>query len=618
MQQLASRIWHGSIGFLLKHIIFVLIFLVCAGGIISWVAVDDFAFDIVELQATKNAEWCIKALQEAVQVYSDDVVDRVKHDVPVTENYPEIDGAIPIPSTYAIVLGERISEDKGNFRFRVYSDYPFPKRQTEGTGGPQDQFERDAIEYLRKNPTGSFNRIENYQDRLSMRYGMPIIMKTSCVACHNTHPQSPKRDWQIGDVRGVMELTQPLDSFISENQNNLMGLSFKLGGLSILSFLGIGLVIGRLRQSTKQLEATVRARTAQLATTNDELQERNGLIRQVFGRYLSNEVVTILLKDAANEKLKLGGERRKVTILTSDLRGFTTISERMSPEEVIQILNIYLESMADVIAQYQGTIDEFMGDGILVLFGAPVTREDDAVRAVACACAMQLKMGAVNEYMKQFGFPFLEMGIGINTGDVIVGNIGSEKRTKYGIVGSQVNLTYRIESFTVGGQVLISETTLQEVKSIVKIAGHNQITLKGIENPVSVYDVWGVGGFYNLFLPKEQEQFFALPAPIPIQYVIVEGKKLKGTIFKGSLIELSAKGAKVKINPEELDAKPKPNTNLKLNFISPTSPKPVSADAYAKVLERAAGIDSFYLIFTAKPPEVEARIAKIFPWISRD
>jgi adenylate cyclase len=618
MQQLPSTIWRRLVGFLLKHLVFVLIFLMFTGGIITWVAVGDLSFQLMRSQASKNAEWCIKALQQAVQVYSDDVVDRIEHKVPVTENYPEIPGAIPPPSTFSIVLGERISQQKGNFLFRVYSDYPFPKRQLDGTGGPKDKFEREALEYLRKTADTSYYRMEEYQGRLSMRYGMPIKMATSCISCHNTLPQSPKKDWRVGDVRGVMELIQPLDSFIDENRHNLAQLSLKLGGLSLLSFLGIALVVGRLHQSTKELEATVRSRTAQLANANDELKEKNGLIRQVFGRYLSNEVVTMLIKDATNEKLKLGGERRKVTILTSDLRGFTAISERMSPEEVIQILNIYLEYMADIIAEYQGTIDEFMGDGILVLFGAPINREDDAARAVACACAMQLKMGAVNECMMHMGFPALEMGIGINTGDVVVGNIGSEKRTKYGIVGSQVNLTYRIESYTIGGQILISETTLQEVKSLVKIAGHNQITLKGVEHPISIYDIWGIGGFYNLFLPKEQEQFYPLPAEIPIQYKIVEGKSVGKTIFKGSLIELSAKGAKVKINREEVGAKPKPNSNLQLNFISPTSPNPVSENTYAKVVERAANKDNFYIIFTAKPPEVAARIAKIFPWISRE
>ena len=620
MQQLISRIWHRLVSFLLKQIILVLIVLLCAGGAATWVAVDNLSFQLVELQARKNAEWSIKALREAIQVYSNDVVNRVNQEVPVSENFATIKGAIPIPSTYSILLGERINEHKDNSRFRVYSDYPFPRRLEDGTGGPQDQFEQDAIAYFRNNGASSYYRVEDYKNRLSMRYAMPIVMKASCISCHNTHPQSPKTDWRIGDIRGVMQLTQPLDTFIEQNQHNIAGLSVKLGGLSILSLLGISLVIGKLRQSTKELDGKVRLRTAQLAHVNADLEERNALIRQVFGRYISDEIVTVLLKAAAESKLKLGGERRKITILTSDLRGFTAISERIPPEDVIHILNIYLEYMADVISKYQGTIDEFMGDGILVLFGAPVNRENDATRAVACACAMQLKMGAVNERMRQMGLPLLEMGIGINTGEAIIGNIGSEKRTKYGIVGSQVNLTYRIESYTTGGQILISETTFKEVESIVKITGQKRVTFKGIEKPIWIYDVWGIGGFYNLFLPKEQEQFFPLAVEIPIQYTILSEKKLGNTIFKGSLTKLSSKGAKVKINPAEVNAKPDFNMNIKMNFISfipPANTKEISNNIYAKVAEKIGEENCFYIVFTFKPPEVEEKIRKIYQWISK-
>jgi adenylate cyclase len=215
----------------------------------------------------------------------------------------------------------------------------------------------------------------------------------------------------------------------------------------------------QLKESFDTLEEKVQIRTAELALANKDLEIKNALIRKVFGRYLTNEVVANLLENP--EALKLGGERRKITILTSDLRGFTAISEQLPPEEVVKILNVYLHNMADVIGKYYGTIDEFMGDGILVLFGAPTAREDDAVRAVACAVDMQLAMDNVNEKMTDWGLPLLEMGIAINTGEVVVGNIGSETRTKYGIVGSHVNLTYRIESYTVGGQIFISESTFQ-------------------------------------------------------------------------------------------------------------------------------------------------------------
>ncbi|MBN8564172.1 MAG: DUF3365 domain-containing protein [Leptolyngbya sp. UWPOB_LEPTO1] len=327
-------------------------------------------------------------------------------------------------------------------------------------------------------------------------------MKQTCVECHNTHQQSPKKDWAVGDVAGVWEIRQPLDQFVEKVNRNLQGTFAMLGSMSVIGLSGLTLVVGRLRQTAKELEQRVRERTFDLAQANTDLEKRNSLIRQVFGRYLSDAVVGTLLDQPTG--LKLGGDRRTITILTSDLRGFSTLSERLPPEKVIEILNLYLEDMAEVINQYQGTIDEFMGDGILVLFGAPLSQADDALRAVACACAMQLTMGLVNEKLQALNLPQLEMGIGINTGEVIVGNIGSEKRTKYGVVGSSVNLTYRIESYTQGGQILISEQTRQALGQNVQIMGEKQVHPKGFENPITIYDVYGIRGRYNLFLPKDK------------------------------------------------------------------------------------------------------------------
>ena len=147
----------------------------------------------------------------------------------------------------------------------------------------------------------------------------------------------------------------------------------------------------------------------------------------------------------------------------SDLRGFTTLSERLQPEQVVTILNRYLGTMVDVILRYHGTIDEFIGDAIFVIFGAPIWRSNAAQHAVACAVDMQLAMAVVNEHNRREGLPEVEMGIGIHTGEVVVGNIGSDRRAKYGVVGRHVNLTARIESCTVGSQILISEATRREV-----------------------------------------------------------------------------------------------------------------------------------------------------------
>ena len=336
-----------------------------------------------------------------------------------------------------------------------------------------------------------------------------------------------------------------------------------------------------------------------------------GDIRKTFGRYLSDEIVSTLLENP--EGLKMGGERRSITIFTSDLRGFTATSERLPPEEVVKILNFYLEYMADVITKYQGTIDEFMGDGILVLFGAPISREDDAKRAIACGIAMQQAMIPVNKQMKEWNLPPLEMGIGINTGEVVVGNIGSEKRTKYGIVGSQVNLTYRIESYTTGGQILISEKTLKEAGDIVEIDGEKTVQPKGVKEPITIYSVSGLGGEYNLHLTKEEEVFVNLAEPLSIQYVSLAGKHVGEEKSKGTIFKLSAKEAEVQCEDSEpivLEAL----TNLKLNFVWNGE---TSEDVYAKVIEKQGENGSFYIHFTAKPPDVSAKLTSLYESLAK-
>src|SRR5262245_20686483 len=225
----------------------------------------------------------------------------------------------------------------------------------------------------------------------------------------------------------------------------------------------------------------------ELERLNQDLEARNEFIRRTFGRYTSDELVEQLLE--TSEGLELGGESRRVTILMSDLRGFTALAERLSPEQIVTLLNTYLGAMAEVIMQYQGLIDEFIGDAILAIFGAPIQRVDHASLAVSCAIAMQLAMDSVNEENRRAGLPETAMGIGINTGEVVLGNIGSVKRAKYGVIGSQVNLTSRIESFTAGGQILISESTREAVGDAFKIDGQMSVEAKGVEKPIRIYDV---------------------------------------------------------------------------------------------------------------------------------
>jgi adenylate cyclase len=328
-----------------------------------------------------------------------------------------------------------------------------------------------------------------------------------------------------------------------------------------------------------------------------QLELRNRFIRETFGRYLTDEVVTSLLDSP--EGLQLGGEKRRVTMLISDLRGFTSLSGRLAPEQVMAMLNRYLGTMVEIIMQYQGTIDEIIGDAMLVIFGAPIWRQDDAHRAVACAVAMQLAMAAVNAENRHAGLPDVEMGIGVHTGEVVVGNIGSHKRTKYGVVGSHVNLTFRIQSYTIGGQILISEATRQEVEPLVKISRQMEVEAKGIAEPIALYELRGIGGAYDLFLPEREEALVPLQQEVPLRYAVLEGEYVGRTVHQGSFVRLSSKAGE--ICSEHAVA---PWSNLKMQLMSHNG-EGIPGELYAKVLKHLPeGHPGFYVHFTSISPEV--------------
>jgi adenylate cyclase len=307
----------------------------------------------------------------------------------------------------------------------------------------------------------------------------------------------------------------------------------------------------------------------------ESLRQRD-FIRDTFGRYLSNEVVDELLGSPAG--LKMSGENREVTFLVSDLRGFTAMTSSLSPRQVIEIMNRYFEYMVDVIARHKGTVNEFTGDGILAFFGAPLYADDDAERAVACAIEMQNALLTVNAEQRRLSLPELAMGIGINTGEVVVGNIGSERRASYGAVGAPINAAYRIESFTVGGQILISPSTYEKVQSRVSIIGTKEVKFKGLDQPVCLYDVGGIGDPYQVFLPeKEAVPLTRLNPPLPIECFLVEGKTVSETAIAGRITHLAVNEAEV-----VLDEKLSDYTNLRI--VLATSETRELSELYAKVL----------------------------------
>jgi adenylate cyclase len=336
-----------------------------------------------------------------------------------------------------------------------------------------------------------------------------------------------------------------------------------------------------------------------ISRTSEDLEKSSELIKKMFGRYLSTEVMNSLLDDPS--ALELGGDRRKVTIMMTDLRGFTALSERLKPEQVVQMLNAYFEVMVDVILHYHGTINEIIGDALLVIFGAPQEMPDRARRAIACAIEMQNAMANVNQQNRAQGLPELEMGIGLNETEVVVGNIGSSKRSKYAVVGSGVNMTSRIESYSVGGQILVSESVLQEVGDILRIDAQRDVLPKGAETPIRIYGVGGIAGNYNLALERQDPALVTLARHIPLRYTVLEGKSVGEKEIEGSIVRLSKNCAEI-----TLTRRVSLLTNLKMN-LGDVDEKLSTRHFYGKVIERPETKGPGQMIrFTSIPPEVDA------------
>lgn len=332
-------------------------------------------------------------------------------------------------------------------------------------------------------------------------------------------------------------------------------------------------------------------------TRETQVRELSELLKKMFGRYLSTEVMSSLIENPS--LLELGGERKYVTIMMTDLRGFTALSERLQPEQVVQMLNSYFEIMVETVLKYNGTINEIIGDALLVIFGAPQDMPDQAERAIACSIEMQNAMGKVNKENRFNGLPDLEMGIGINKTEVIVGNIGSSKRSKYTVVGSGVNMTSRIESYTVGGQILISESVFKEIANKLRIDGEQEVYPKGSETPFRIYEVGGIADKYNLELDVEDTAMLKLLKQIPFKYSLIGGKHIRQENLKGHIVKLSKKSAEV-----ELDVSAGLLTNLKMNLIN-VGNELSTKDIYGKVID-PSGQDNYLIRFTSVPPEISA------------
>jgi adenylate cyclase len=341
-----------------------------------------------------------------------------------------------------------------------------------------------------------------------------------------------------------------------------------------------------------------------LVTLNKELDRRNQFIRKTFGRYTSDEIVDAILD--APDGLKLGGEKRQVTLLMSDVRGFTALAERLEPTEVVAILNHYLSVMVELIHRSGGNIDEIIGDAILVIFGAPLVMHDAARRAVRCALEMQQAMRGVNEYNLQRGWPEIEMGIALHTGDVVVGNIGSTTRSKYAVVGQTVNLTARIESFTVGEQILVSPALVCAANPGLILGDRIEVHAKGMPEVLGCRELLGHEDHPELVLDRREASCIGLAEPQPLHYVRLSGKHLSEQMQPATLIGLSRRRGVL-----EACAPLEPYGNIMLR-LSPTEGDDQVLALYAKVISTVDESKHRYLVhFTSVPPEAQTWLQQL-------
>ena len=214
---------------------------------------------------------------------------------------------------------------------------------------------------------------------------------------------------------------------------------------------------------------------------------REEVARANYSRFMPEYVVKQLLENP--DSFRLGGVNQKITVLFADIRGFTTLSEKESPEKVVGLLNKYFSAMSEIIFAYGGTLDKYIGDGLMALFGAPNASPEDSKNALKTAVAMQKRLTALNEELSAEGLSRISIGIGLHTGIATIGYIGSEQRSEYTAIGDSVNIASRLEQNARGGQILISDATAAECENLVTLIPHAPLTVKNRLQPVSLFEV---------------------------------------------------------------------------------------------------------------------------------
>ncbi|RWN57329.1 adenylate/guanylate cyclase domain-containing protein [Mesorhizobium sp.] len=442
----------------------------------AWLDLRDLSERMLRTQASEIS----RIIDDMRGFYGSDVVGRVlKADgaVTATHNYRDVPGAIPIPATLSIELGKRISAHDGSVKYRFVSDLPFKGREPHQL----DTFERNAISAFRANPSEPIIEASGSLLDRHVRAAAPVVMGQVCVNCHNSHPDSPKTDWKVGDVRGIQEISvaQPIGA-------NVLSFKYLLLYFGFAAAAGLTFIFLQRRQS-----ALVHGMNTELAEANDFL----AAISLKIAKYLSPQIYKSIF--SGQKDVTIATERKKLTIFFSDIKDFTAIAERLQPEDLTALLNEYFTEMSMIALKHEATVDKFIGDALLVFFGDPETKgvEEDARACLRMAVDMQRRLEQLNRLWRDRGIeqPF-RARMGINTGYCNVGNFGSDDRMDYTIIGAEANLAARLQSIAEPGGICLSYETYALVRDLVRARPLAPIAMKGISREVVPYEVEGLLG----------------------------------------------------------------------------------------------------------------------------
>lgn len=454
---------------LYRRITLALTILFMVGGILALWNIDRLSDHLILAQARQNTAIYAQAIQQARVLYGEIVNNaRSAHGLEVTdlqiEQRRQADRrALPLPIAFLLDLSERIDADGSGAQIRIYSDDPFSNRV--GIRGIQTDFERQALVFLRQHPDQVYDAILKTPNGWEYQYAKAEVMQPSCIECHNSHPNSNRRDWQVGDVRGALKIVQPLDQVRQEVRQGLRETLVVFMGLALLAVMGIGLVMNRVRRTSRELERQIAERTAELQASKAKSER---LLRNILPPAIADQ-----LKDQEGYG-KIASNFEQVTVLFADIVGFTPLSASIPPIQLVDLLNRIFSEFDQLAEHYQLEKIKTIGDAYMVVGGLPMANEDHTVAIAEMALAMQ---AAIQAIPKPDGTP-CEIRIGIHSGPVVAGVIGL-KKFAYDLWGDTVNVAARLEASGEPGHIHVTAAVYEYLKEDYELISRGPIQVKG-------------------------------------------------------------------------------------------------------------------------------------------